>query len=133
MREGAEVSGVHSALLEVQLPFEYSQHVVVDRAVRAQPQERLALRVDDGAMDLAMLDDLLVFRSGTRPVALTLDVLRAVLVGLAQPVEQRAVAGPHRVELINPPRGGLDQLLARVGFLLAKLNVRAQRKTPNQP
>jgi hypothetical protein len=67
-----------------------------------QAQERLALRVDDGAMDLAVLDDLLVLGPGARRVALPLDVLRAVLVGVTQPIEQRPVARPHRVELIDP-------------------------------
>ena len=66
-------------------------------------------------------------------VALPLDVLRAVLVGVPQPVEQRAVARPHRVELIDPARGGVDELLARVGLLLAQLRIGAEAEPPDEP
>jgi hypothetical protein len=36
-----------------QLPLERAQHVVVDCTVRTPAQERLTLRVDDGALDLS--------------------------------------------------------------------------------
>src|SRR5260370_19949166 len=128
-----EASGVHPALLEVQLPLERPQHVVVDRAIRAQTQERLALRLEHGAMDLAVLDDLPVFLPGAGRVPLPLDVLRAVLVGLAQPIEQRAMARPHRIELIEPAQRGLDQLLAREGLFLAQLGVGAEPERAGRP
>ena len=68
-----------------------------------------------------MLDDLSVLFVGACRVALPLDVLRAVRVGVAQSVEQWAVAGLHLVELVDSPRGGLDHLLARGGLLLPDL------------
>jgi hypothetical protein len=60
-------------LLEVQLPLESAHHVVVDRTLRAETQERLALRVDDGAPDLAVLDDLLIFFPGARGIVTILE------------------------------------------------------------
>jgi hypothetical protein len=36
-----------------------------------------------------------------------LDMLRVVLVGRAQSIEQRAVAGPHGVQLVDAMGGGL--------------------------
>ena len=107
-------SRVHALLFEVELALEASHHVVVDRAPGAKAQERLALRVDDRAPDLAVLDELSVFPVGRR-IALPLDVLGTVPIRVPQPIEQWAVPRPDLVELIDPPSGGLDELLPGAG------------------
>src|SRR5689334_10073307 len=130
---GPERSSVDAALLEVQLALERAQDVVVDGSLGPHSQERLARRIDDRALDLAVLDDLPVVLAGARRIALPLDVLGAMLVHLAEPVEQRPVAGPHRVELVDAPRGGLDHLLARDRLLFARLGVGAEPESSDQP
>src|SRR5215471_1886136 len=97
-RKLAQDSRVHPALFEIEPALDLAEDVVVDGALGAQPQQRLALGVDDRALNLAVLDELLVLAAVRRRIALPLDVLRAVPVGLAQPIEQRTVARPHRVQ-----------------------------------
>src|SRR6185503_19080571 len=75
-RRDRRESRVHSLLFEVELALEASHHVVVDRALGPEAQERLALRVDDRAPDLAVLDELSILPVGRR-IALPLDVLGA--------------------------------------------------------
>jgi hypothetical protein len=86
-------SGVHSPLVEVELAFEISQYVVVDRALGAKAQERLAFCVDDRSSDLAVLDELSILLVGGRWIALPVDVLGTVPVRVTQPIEKRAVPG----------------------------------------
>src|SRR5262245_6849320 len=75
-----ESSGVHPTVFEIELAFERAQHVVVDRALGAKPQERLALGVDDRPPDLPVLDELAIFPVA-RGIALAFDVFRAVPIG----------------------------------------------------
>ena len=67
-----------------------------------------------------MLDELSIPAVGGRWIALSLDVLRTVPVGVAELVEKRAMPRPHRIELIDPRRGGLEQSLPGARFLRAK-------------
>jgi hypothetical protein len=59
-----EASGVHAPLFQVELAFEIPEHLVADLALGAKAQEGLALGVDDGPLDLAVLDELSVFAAG---------------------------------------------------------------------
>src|SRR5678816_3630639 len=131
-RRGRRESRVHALLFEVELALEASHDVVVDRALGTKAQKRLALRVDDGAPDLAVLDPLSILPVG-RGIALPLDVLGTVPIHVPQPIEQRAVPRPDLVELIDPPRGGLDELLPGAGLFVADLDVGAESKRANEP
>src|SRR6185312_1494241 len=120
-------SRVDPTLVQVELALERAEHVVVDRPLGPQPEEGLALRVDHGALYLPVLV------AGAGLLALPLHVLRAVGVGVAHPVEERPVARPHRVELVDPARGRVDHLLARVGLLRAQLGIGAEPERSDQP
>src|SRR5262245_3911537 len=48
-------------------------------------------------------------------------------------IEERAVAGPDALELIEPSRGRLDQTLASTRLLLAQPGVLAQAQHPDDP
>src|SRR5262245_20434750 len=111
-------SRVHPAFLQVELALEVAQDVVVDLALGAQPNERLALRPEHGPPDLAVLDELAVFSVTVGLLALAIDVLRAVLVGRAQLIEKRPMSGPHLVELVQPPGRGVEQTLPGTRLLL---------------
>src|SRR5439155_23429648 len=117
----------------VELALEASQDVVVDRALGAEPQEGLAFRVDDRSSDLAVLDELSILPVGRRRVALPLDVLGTVLIRVAQPIEERAVPRPHRIELFDPPRRGVEQLLPGPCLFFAEPGIGAEPKPANAP
>src|SRR5262245_25683072 len=74
-------SGVEPALLEVQLALERSHHIVVDRLIRAQAEERLAFGDDDGVKDFA------ISLSGLAGRSLAVEMLRVMRVGRAQSTE----------------------------------------------
>src|SRR5262249_39957599 len=101
-------SRVHAPLVEVELALEGAQHVVVDRALGPQSQQRLSLGVDDPAPDFAMLDELTILAVTVRAVPLVIDVFRPVLIRVAQTIEERAMPWPHRVQLIDLARRGLE-------------------------
>ena len=126
-------SGVHSSLFQIQLPFEVPQHLVADLTLGPKAAERLAFGVDDRSSDLAVLDELSIIVVGGRGIALPLEVLRTVLVGIAQPVEKWAVPRPHGIELIESPRGGFEQPLPGARFFLAPFGIGPQAKAPDEP
>ena len=94
-RQDRRESRVHPPLFEIELPLEVPQHVVVDRTLGPKTEERLAFRVDDRPPDLAVLDELSILAVGRR-IALPLDVLRTVPIGIAQLIEKRAMPRPDR-------------------------------------
>jgi hypothetical protein len=83
MTRAAVRSGVHAALLEVELALEVAEHLFGDLAFCPEAKERLALGVEDRAADLAMLDELAIFAVRDVTVPLVIRVLGAMSVGLA--------------------------------------------------
>jgi hypothetical protein len=124
-------SRVHATLFEVELALEAAQHVVADLALGPKPQQRLAFGVDDGASDLPVLDELAVFAVAVGGFALTLDVLGAMAVRLAELIEEGAMPRPHRLQLVQPLGGRLQEALSRSGFFFADSRVRPEAKRPD--
>jgi hypothetical protein len=79
-------SRLHAHLFEIELAFDAPEHVVVDGASVAHQEHCLTLRVDHGAPDLAVLDELLLGLVSRRLIEPP-DVLRPVAVRRAQLVE----------------------------------------------
>src|SRR5439155_5600698 len=92
----------------------------------AKPQQRLTFRVDHRSPDLPVLDELAVFAVALGGITLLLDVLGAMAVRLAQLVEQGTMAGPHRGQLIEAPRGRVQQALSGSRLFLAEPAVPAE-------
>ena len=109
-------------------PYRTTSAFAASPALLGDPQ---ALRVDHRPADLPVLDELPV-PAVAGGVALALDVLGAVPVGLAQLVQQRAMARPHRVQLVDAPRGRLEQLLSCERFLLAGAGVLAEAQRADE-
>ena len=125
-------SGVHPALFQIQLALELAEHLVVDRAFGTETEQHLALGADDGAADLAVLDQLAVLAVVGR-IEVALDVLGAVPVRLAELIEERMVPRPDGIELVEALHGGVDQPLPGQRLLATTPDVRAKPERADQP
>src|SRR6476469_5765573 len=110
-------SGAGAERLEVEVPLDRAQGLVVDGPVVAQVDHGLPLRGQDGVADVAMLEELelrLVARTaGGRP-----DVARLVVVLGLELLDELEVAGILAGQLVEPNERRLDRRQARVRLLI---------------